>query len=141
MLYATAFCLQLVGRFLTFPLAGTAVVEAVKVLAFWLSCITTVITVNTSTIYGNVNSVNDDMEALLSMAHNQVIVTAVLVMPEKPEKPEKTVPLRVEVSETFKSRLKAQSGRMGVTMGELLETLADEALQQLELKALEQLKR
>ena len=94
--------------------------------------------VNTNIIYENDINVNDDMEALLSMAHNQVIMTAVLVMPEKTEK---TVPLRVEVSETFKSRLKAQSGRMNVTMGELLESLADEALQQLELKALEQLKK
>lgn len=52
-----------------------------------------------------------------------------------------TVMLRVEVSETLRNRLKAQSARMGVTMGELVEKLADEpvTLRELELEALKKL--
>ncbi len=52
-----------------------------------------------------------------------------------------TVMLRVEVSEALRNRLKAQSARMGITMGELVERLVDEpiALKELELEALKKL--
>jgi hypothetical protein len=52
-----------------------------------------------------------------------------------------TVMLRVEVSETLRNRLKAQSARMGMTMGELVERLVDEpiTLKELELEALKKL--
>lgn len=44
------------------------------------------------------------------------------------------VQLRVDVSESFRARLKAQSARMGITMGELVVKLAEEeiTLRQLE---------
>lgn len=54
-----------------------------------------------------------------------------------PEKPIDTVPLRVEVTPEFKARLKGYSGRMGISMGELLELLTDEPLRQRELEVLE----
>ena len=52
-----------------------------------------------------------------------------------------TVMLRVEVSEALRNRLKAQSARMGMTMGELVERLVDESitLKELELQALKKL--
>ncbi len=52
-----------------------------------------------------------------------------------------TVMLRVEVSEPLRNRLKAQSARMGITMGELVERLVDEpvTLRELELEALKKL--
>jgi Flp pilus assembly secretin CpaC len=52
-----------------------------------------------------------------------------------------TVMLRVEVSEVLRNRLKAQSARMGMTMGELVERLVDEpiTLKELELEALKKL--
>jgi len=50
------------------------------------------------------------------------------------------VMLRVEVPEALRSRLKAQSARMGVTMGELVEMLIDTPLRELELEALKKLK-
>jgi antitoxin component of RelBE/YafQ-DinJ toxin-antitoxin module len=52
-----------------------------------------------------------------------------------------TVMLRVEVSEAVRNRLKAQSARMGMTMGELVEKLVDEpiTLKELELEALKKL--
>ena len=52
-----------------------------------------------------------------------------------------TVMLRVEVSEALRNRLKAQSARMGMTMGELVERLVDEpiTLKELELEALKKL--
>jgi hypothetical protein len=52
-----------------------------------------------------------------------------------------TVMLRVEVSEALRNRLKAQSARMGMTMGELVERLVDEpiTLKQLEREALKKL--
>jgi len=56
------------------------------------------------------------------------------------EKAESTVMLRVEVSEALRSRLKAQSARMGVTMGELVAMLIDSPLRELELEALKKLK-
>lgn len=49
----------------------------------------------------------------------------------------KGVPLRLLVSEEFKSRLKAQAGRMGVTMGEVIESIASEPLKKLELEAIQ----
>ena len=49
-------------------------------------------------------------------------------MPKRPD----DVFLRVDVSPDFKARLKGYSARMGLTMGELLESLADEPLKQLE---------
>jgi hypothetical protein len=54
---------------------------------------------------------------------------------------EKTVMLRVEVPESFRNRLKAQSARMGITMGELVRKLADEpiALKDLERESLDQI--
>ena len=54
-----------------------------------------------------------------------------------------TVMLRVEVSEALRNRLKAQSARMQITMGELVEKLVDEpiTLRELEVKALKSLER
>jgi hypothetical protein len=54
------------------------------------------------------------------------------------ERDKKVVMLRVEVPETLRSRLRAQSVRMNITMGELVEKLADEAitLKQLERESL-----
>ena len=56
-------------------------------------------------------------------------------------KDKNTVMLRVEVSETLRNRLKAQSARMKITMGELVEKLVDEptTLRELELAALKSL--
>ncbi len=52
-----------------------------------------------------------------------------------------TVMLRVEVSEALRNRLKAQSARMTITMGELVEKLVDEpiTLRELEVEALKSL--
>ena len=52
-----------------------------------------------------------------------------------------TVMLRVEVSEAVRNRLKAQSARLGITMGELVERLVDKpiTLKELELEALKKL--
>lgn len=52
-----------------------------------------------------------------------------------------TVMLRVEVSKALRNRLKAQSARMGMTMGELVERLVDEpiTLKELELEAFKKL--
>ncbi len=52
-----------------------------------------------------------------------------------------TVMLRVEVPEALRNRLKAQSARMGMTMGELVERLVDEpiTLKELELEALKKI--
>lgn len=49
--------------------------------------------------------------------------------------------LRVEVSEALRNRLKAQSARMKITMGELVEKLVDEpiTLRELEVEALKSL--
>ncbi len=54
------------------------------------------------------------------------------------ERDKKVVMLRVEVPETLRSRLRAQSVRMNITMGELVEKLADEpiTLKQLERESL-----
>jgi hypothetical protein len=52
------------------------------------------------------------------------------------EESSKGVPLRLLVSEEFKSRLKAQAGRMGKTMGELVELIAGEPLRKLELETI-----
>lgn len=52
----------------------------------------------------------------------------------------KTVMLRVEIPENLRTRLKTQAVRKGVTMGELLEQIADEPLRRLELEALENAK-
>lgn len=54
------------------------------------------------------------------------------------ERDKKLVMLRVEVPETLRSRLRAQSVRMNITMGELVEKLADEpiTLKQLERESL-----
>jgi hypothetical protein len=51
------------------------------------------------------------------------------------------VMLRVEVSVALRNRLKAQSARMGITMGEMVERLVDEpiTLKELELEALKKL--
>ena len=54
-----------------------------------------------------------------------------------PEESSKEVPLRILVSEDFKSRLKAQAGRMGKTMGEVVESIASESLQKLELESIQ----
>ena len=60
-----------------------------------------------------------------------------------PGKDKSTVMLRVEVPETLRNRLKAQSARMQITMGELVEKLVDEpiTLRELEVKALKSLER
>lgn len=47
---------------------------------------------------------------------------------------EETVMLRVEVPESFRNRLKAQSARMGITMGELVKKLVDEPITLKELE-------
>lgn len=57
-----------------------------------------------------------------------------------PEKTVDTVALRVEVTPDFKARLKGYSARMGMSMGELLELLADEPLRRREVEALEKTK-
>lgn len=54
---------------------------------------------------------------------------------------EKIVQLRVDISDSLRTRLKTQAVRKGVTMGELLEQIADEPLRQLELEALEKAKK
>ena len=56
-------------------------------------------------------------------------------------KDKKTVMLRVEVSEAIRDRLKVQSARMKLTMGELVEKLVQEpiALKDLELEAFKHL--
>lgn len=58
-------------------------------------------------------------------------------------KDKETVMLRVEVSEALRNRLKAQSARMQITMGELVEKLVDEpiTLRELEVEALKSLER
>lgn len=70
--------------------------------------------------------------------HNQAIQTAVTPMPEESKD---TVPLRVEVSTEFKARLKGYSARMGISMGEVLERIADEPLKNLEEEILKQSKK
>ncbi len=57
------------------------------------------------------------------------------------EKDNKTVMLRVEVSEAIRDRLKVQSARMKLTMGELVEKLLQEpiTLKELELEAFKNL--
>lgn len=52
-----------------------------------------------------------------------------------------TVMLRVEVPKALRNRLKAQSARMGMTMGELVERLVDEptTLKELEVEALKKI--
>ena len=57
------------------------------------------------------------------------------------EKHKKLVMLRVEVPETLRSRLRAQSVRMNITMGQLVEKLVDEPinLKDLEREALKNL--
>lgn len=69
---------------------------------------------------------------------NQAIQTALTVMPEKTPD---TVALRVEVSSEFKARLKGYSARMGVSMGEVLEKIANDPLRDLEQEILEQSKK
>jgi hypothetical protein len=51
--------------------------------------------------------------------------------------------LRVEVPETLRNRLKAQSARMQITMGELVEKLIDEpiTLRELEIETLKRLQK
>jgi hypothetical protein len=56
------------------------------------------------------------------------------------EKAEDSVVLRVEVSEDFRTRLKTQAVRRGVTMGEILEMHMDNTLRQLEAETLEKVK-
>ncbi len=60
-----------------------------------------------------------------------------------PGKDANTVMLRVEVPETLRNRLKAQSARMQITMGELVEKLIDEpiTLRELELETLKKLQK
>lgn len=59
-------------------------------------------------------------------------------MAAKDDKDINQVQLRVDVPESFRARLKAQSARMGITMGELVVKLAEEGvtLRQLEEDAL-----
>lgn len=52
------------------------------------------------------------------------------------EKAKDAVVLRVEVPERFRTRLKTQAVRTGVTMGELIERLIDEPLRKIELEAM-----
>lgn len=59
-------------------------------------------------------------------------------MAEKPK--ETVVVLRAEVSETFRTRLKTQAVRLGMTMGQLIEESLEERLKQLELEGLEKAK-
>jgi hypothetical protein len=47
------------------------------------------------------------------------------------------VQLRVDVPSAFRARLKAQSARMGITMGELIMQVISEPLKQLEREAVE----
>jgi hypothetical protein len=68
---------------------------------------------------------------------NQAIQTVLTAMPEKSLD---TVALRVEVTAEFKARLKGYSARMGVSMGEVLERIADEPLKELETELLEKTK-
>jgi hypothetical protein len=60
-----------------------------------------------------------------------------------PGKDKKTVMLRVEVPDTLRNRLKAQSAQMEITMGELVEKLIDEpiTLRELELETLKNLQK
>lgn len=60
-----------------------------------------------------------------------------------PGKDANTVMLRVEVPESLRNRLKAQSARMQITMGELVEKLIDEpiTLRELELETLKKLQK
>ncbi|MFB2982329.1 hypothetical protein [Microseira sp. BLCC-F43] len=60
-----------------------------------------------------------------------------------PGKDTNTVMLRVEVPETLRNRLKAQSARMQITMGELVEKLIDEpiTLRELEIETLKRLQK
>jgi len=57
-----------------------------------------------------------------------------------PEQSPDTTRLSVEVTSEFKNRLKSHSARIGVSMGEVLEAIADEPLRQLELETLEKAK-
>ena len=60
-----------------------------------------------------------------------------------PGKDTNTVMLRVEVPESLRNRLKAQSAQMQITMGELVEKLIDEpiTLRELELETLKRLQK
>jgi hypothetical protein len=53
---------------------------------------------------------------------------------------EKTVVLRVEVSEDFRTRLKSQAVRSGLTMGQMIETFMNERLTELEIEAVQKTK-
>ena len=59
-------------------------------------------------------------------------------MSAKQKKEENIVQLRVDVPVDFRARLKAQSARMGVTMGELIIDLTENPLRDLEKKYLTQ---
>lgn len=76
------------------------------------------------------------MEVGLTLKDNE---DTTLVFASMPEETSKTVPLRLLVSDEFKSRLKAQAGRMGWTMGEVVESIANEPLKQLELESIQPL--
>ena len=57
-----------------------------------------------------------------------------------PEKSEDTVVLRVEVAPSFRARLKAAAARAEKTMGEFLETIAEDPLREFEVQVLESTK-
>ena len=71
------------------------------------------------------------------MGENQTVHTSLSTMSEESLD---TVPLRVVVTTEFRNRLKSHSARIGVSMGEVLEAIADEPLRQLELETLEKAK-
>ena len=53
---------------------------------------------------------------------------------------ERTVQLRVDIPEALRTRLKTQSVRRGITMGDLLQDLIEKPLKDLEIEALEEAK-
>jgi hypothetical protein len=48
------------------------------------------------------------------------------------------VPLRITISEDFRDRLKGYAARTGSTVGDVLETLASEALRDIELQLIKE---
>ncbi len=48
------------------------------------------------------------------------------------------VPLRITISEDFRDRLKGYAARTGSTVGDVLETLASEALRDIELQQIKE---
>lgn len=73
------------------------------------------------------------LQTLSSVGDNQSIASVVVVMAVKSGN---TVVLRVEVPEQFRTRLKTQAVRLGLTMGELIQRTMDTHLEQLEMEAL-----